>query len=50
VAEIKKGTKMYVVSEENGWLRVESKRGKPPGYVEAALARPLADSGKGQAN
>jgi uncharacterized protein YgiM (DUF1202 family) len=46
VAEVKKGTKMYVVSEENGWLRVESKRGNPPGYVEAALARPVPGSGK----
>jgi uncharacterized protein YgiM (DUF1202 family) len=44
VAEIKKGTKLNVVSEENGWLRVESKRGNPPGYVEAGLARRLGDA------
>jgi N-acetylmuramoyl-L-alanine amidase len=50
VAEIKKGTKMYVVSEENGWLRVESKRGNPPGYVEAALARPLPGSAQANPN
>jgi uncharacterized protein YgiM (DUF1202 family) len=44
VAQIKKGTKLNVVSEENGWLRVESKRGNPPGYVEAGIARQLNDA------
>lgn len=40
VAEVKKGMKINVVSEESGWLKVESKRGNPPGYVDASLARP----------
>jgi uncharacterized protein YraI len=40
VAEIKKGTKINVVNEESGWLRVESKHGNAPGYIEAKLARP----------
>ena len=40
VAQIPKGTAINVVNEENGWLRVESKRGNQPGYVEAGLARP----------
>src|SRR5262249_24305218 len=40
VARIKKGTKLNVVNEENGWLKVESKSGKPPGYVDASLVRP----------
>jgi uncharacterized protein YgiM (DUF1202 family) len=41
VAEVKKGMKLNVVNEERGWLKVESKRGNPPGYVEASLARPV---------
>jgi uncharacterized protein YgiM (DUF1202 family) len=40
VANISKGTKLNVVEEEKGWLKVESKRGNKPGYVEASLAKP----------
>jgi uncharacterized protein YgiM (DUF1202 family) len=43
VAEIKKGTKLNVVDEEKGWLKVESKRGNKTGYVEASVARPLTN-------
>jgi len=42
VAEIPKGMKLNVVEEEKGWLKVESKQGRKPGYVEASLARPEA--------
>src|SRR5678815_3846311 len=42
VAEIKKGTKMNVVDGEKGWLKIESKRGNKPGYVEASIAKPVA--------
>ncbi|MDZ4345591.1 MAG: SH3 domain-containing protein [Candidatus Binatia bacterium] len=42
VADIGKGTKINVVGEENGWLKVESKRGNKPGYVDASLAQPSA--------
>ena len=41
-AKIAKGTKINVVGEENGWLKVESKRGNKPGYVDASLAKPSA--------
>jgi uncharacterized protein YgiM (DUF1202 family) len=41
VAEIKKGTKINVVDEEKGWLKIESKRGNKPGYVEASIAKPV---------
>lgn len=41
IADIAKGTKLTVVEEEKGWLKVESKRGNKPGYVEASLAKPL---------
>ncbi len=41
VANVKKGIKINVVNEENGWLKVESKQGNPPGYVEASLAKPV---------
>jgi uncharacterized protein YgiM (DUF1202 family) len=40
VAKLPKGITINVVGEEKGWFRVESKRGKQPGYVEASLARP----------
>jgi len=40
VAEIPKGIKLNVVEEEKGWLKVESKQGRKPGYVDANLARP----------
>lgn len=43
VAEIKKGTRINVVAEEKGWLKVESKRGNKTGYVEASVARPLGN-------
>jgi uncharacterized protein YgiM (DUF1202 family) len=43
VAEIKKGTKINVVDEEKGWLKVESRRGNKPGYVEASIAKPVAN-------
>ena len=39
VAKISKGTKLNVVEEENGWLKVESKRGNKPGYVEASFTK-----------
>ena len=42
VAEIKKGTRINVVDEEKGWLKVESKRGNKTGYVDASLTRALA--------
>jgi hypothetical protein len=29
------------VDEDNGWLKVESKHGNPPGYVDANAARPV---------
>ena len=41
VAGISKGTKLNVVEEANGWLKIESKRGNKPGYVEANLAKPI---------
>src|SRR6266568_6785662 len=41
VANIAKGTKLNVVEEEKGWLKVESKRGNKPGYVEASIAKPI---------
>lgn len=42
VASIAKGTKLNVVEEDKGWLKVESKRGNKPGYVEASLAKSAA--------
>lgn len=42
VASISKGTKLNVVEEDKGWLKVESKRGNKPGYVDASLTKPIA--------
>lgn len=39
VAKIGKGTKLNVVEEDKGWLKVESKRGNKPGYVDATLTK-----------
>ncbi len=39
VANIAKGTKLNVVEEDKGWLKVESKRGNKPGYVDASLTK-----------
>jgi len=41
VANLPAGIKINVVGEEKGWLRVESKRGNKPGYVDPNAARPL---------
>ena len=43
VANVPKGTKLNVVEEDKGWLKVESKRGNKPGYVEANLAKPTVE-------
>jgi N-acetylmuramoyl-L-alanine amidase len=43
LAKISKGTKLNVVEEENGWLKVESKRGNEPGYVEASFTKSASD-------
>jgi len=43
VAKIGKGTKLNVVEEDKGWLKVESKRGNKPGYVDATLAKPATE-------
>ena len=40
IASIARGTSLHVVEEDKGWLKVESKRGNEPGYVEAGLTRP----------
>jgi uncharacterized protein YgiM (DUF1202 family) len=41
VTDIAKGTRVQVVDEDRGWLKIESKQGRKPGYIEASLARPL---------
>jgi uncharacterized protein YgiM (DUF1202 family) len=41
LTDIAKGTKINVVDEDRGWLRIESKQGRKPGYIEGSLARPV---------
>jgi uncharacterized protein YgiM (DUF1202 family) len=43
IAEISEGTVINVVEEDKGWLKIKSKRGNQPGYVEASLAKPAAE-------
>lgn len=38
VAKITKGMKVQVVDAEGGWLKVQSKHGNPPGYIEKRFA------------
>jgi uncharacterized protein YgiM (DUF1202 family) len=40
IADVPRGTTLNVVEEEKGWLKIESKRGNKPGYVDANLAKP----------
>ena len=40
VADVPRGTTLNVVEEEKGWLKIESKRGNKPGYVDANLTKP----------
>lgn len=47
VARIKKGTRVNVAGREGEWLRVVSKHGNPPGYIDQRFARPAdGQSGK----
>ena len=43
VAEIRSGTKVQVVGHEGSWLKVVSKHGNPPGYIDDRFARPLGE-------
>ena len=44
IAEIKSGMKVNVAGRENGWLRVVSKHGNPPGYIDERFAKPATGS------
>jgi uncharacterized protein YgiM (DUF1202 family) len=44
IAEIKSGTKVNVAGRESGWLRVVSKKGNPPGYIDERFAKPATGS------
>jgi uncharacterized protein YgiM (DUF1202 family) len=41
VAKIESDTKINVAVNENGWLKVISKKGNPPGYIDEKFAKPL---------
>lgn len=42
VAKIEPDTRINVAVNENGWLKVISKKGNPPGYIDEKFAKPLA--------
>ena len=46
VAKIPKGTKVQVVGKEGPWLKVQSKHGNPPGYIQETYARRLPEGKK----
>ena len=41
VAKIEPNTKINVSANENGWLKIISKQGNPPGYIDEKFAKPL---------
>lgn len=43
VAKITKGMKVQVVDAEGDWLKVQSKHGNPPGYIEKKYAERSPD-------
>ncbi len=43
VAKIPRGMKVNVVGIERGWLRIESKHGRAPGYMDQTYARRSTD-------
>lgn len=42
VAKIPRNTKVQIVGVEGEWLKVQSKRGNPSGYIHRQYARPLS--------
>lgn len=44
VAEIGKGTRVNVVSSQNGWLEIHSRHGRPPGFIRHEAAERLASN------
>ena len=44
VAKIPKGMKVHVVDTEGDWLKVQSKQGNPPGYIEKKSAQRRPDN------
>jgi len=42
IAEIKANTRVNVAGQESGWLRVVSRQGRPPGYIDQRFAKPMA--------
>lgn len=49
VTEIRAGTKVQVVGREGNWLKVVSKHGNPPGYIDDRFARPAGEEAKATA-
>ena len=43
VAEIKSGTKVNVAASDGEWLKIVSKQGNPPGYIQERYARPTGE-------
>ena len=50
IAEIKANTRVNVAGQEGGWLRVVSRQGRPPGYIDQRFAEPMAAEEAAQAD
>src|ERR1051326_4405555 len=50
IQTIKKETRVSVVGKEAPWLKVQSKQGLQPGYIEERTARPIAVARAGSEN
>ncbi len=42
ITKIPTGIKVQVVGKEGAWLKVESKHGRPPGYIDSRFVRPAS--------
>lgn len=42
IAEIKADTRVNVTGQQGDWLRVVSKHGRPPGYIDQRFATPIS--------
>jgi len=49
IAEIKAKTRVNVAGQEGGWLKVVSRHGRPPGYIDERFAKPM-EAGSGKAD
>src|SRR4051794_38193381 len=50
IAEIKADTRVNVAGQQGEWLKVVSRQGRPPGYIDQRFAKPVAAEASARAN